>query len=72
MCMIVLVSVWTVVFGIGTIFLCGAHPVDLWGTLAVITTKCRLKVPIVEGYAISDFIMDVIIWLLPLPRVSKS
>ncbi|PYH72825.1 uncharacterized protein BO88DRAFT_170640 [Aspergillus vadensis CBS 113365] len=69
MCMIVLVSVWTVVFGIGLIFICGAHPVDAWGTLAVVTTECSLQVPIVEGYAISDFIMDVIIWLLPLPRI---
>ncbi|GKZ60367.1 hypothetical protein AnigIFM49718_006709 [Aspergillus niger] len=72
MCMIVLVSVWTVAFGVGTIFICGAHPVNAWGTIAVVTTECSLQVPIVEGYAISDFIMDVIIWLLPLPRVSKS
>ncbi|OJZ84467.1 hypothetical protein ASPFODRAFT_62422 [Aspergillus luchuensis CBS 106.47] len=69
MCMIVLVSVWTVVFGIGTIFICGAHPVNAWGTVAVVTSECSLQVPIVEGYAISDFIMDVIIWLLPLPRI---
>ncbi|GLB08226.1 hypothetical protein AtubIFM57258_004114 [Aspergillus tubingensis] len=69
MCMIVLVSVWTVVFGIGTIFICGTHPVSAWGTIAVVTTECSLQVPIVEGYAISDFIMDVIIWLLPLPRI---
>ncbi|GCB19301.1 hypothetical protein AAWM_02186 [Aspergillus awamori] len=69
MCMIVLVSVWTVAFGVGTIFICGAHPVNAWGTIAVVTTECSLQVPIVEGYAISDFIMDVIIWLLPLPRI---
>lgn len=72
MCMTVLVSVWTVAFGVGTIFICGAHPVNAWGTIAVVTTECTVQVPIVEGYAISDFIMDVIIWLLPLPRVSKS
>ncbi|KAI3004956.1 hypothetical protein CBS147345_7685 [Aspergillus niger] len=69
MYMIVLVSVWTVVFGVGTIFICGGHPANAWGTIAVVTTECSLQVPIVEGYAISDFIMDVIIWLLPLPRI---
>ncbi|PYH58625.1 uncharacterized protein BO96DRAFT_245300 [Aspergillus niger CBS 101883] len=69
MCMTVLVSVWTVAFGVGTIFICGAHPVNAWGTIAVVTTECTVQVPIVEGYAISDFIMDVIIWLLPLPRI---
>ncbi|OJJ77060.1 hypothetical protein ASPBRDRAFT_224665 [Aspergillus brasiliensis CBS 101740] len=69
MFMIALVSVWTIVFGFGTIFLCGAHPENAWGTIAVVTTECSLQVPLVEAYAISDFIMDVIIWLLPLPRI---
>ncbi|GFN11073.1 uncharacterized protein AtWU_00869 [Aspergillus tubingensis] len=69
MCMIVLVLAWTIVFGFGMIFICGVHPDYAWGTIAVVTTECSLQVPLLEGYAISDFILDVIIWLLPLPRI---
>lgn len=70
MCMIALVFIWTIIFGFGMIFLCGVHPNYAWGTIAVVTTECSLQVPLLEGYAISDFILDVIIWLLPLPRVN--
>ncbi|KAL4981900.1 hypothetical protein BDW68DRAFT_195934 [Aspergillus falconensis] len=69
MFMIALVIVWTLVFGFGAIFLCGAHPENAWSTVAVIAEKCSLQLPLLEGYAISDFIMDVAIWLLPLPRI---
>jgi hypothetical protein len=69
MFMIALVVVWTLVFGFGAIFLCGAHPENAWAPVAVVAEKCSLQLPLLEGYAISDFIMDVFIWLLPLPRV---
>ncbi|OJI89609.1 hypothetical protein ASPTUDRAFT_334309 [Aspergillus tubingensis CBS 134.48] len=69
MCMIALVFVWTIAFGFGMIFLCGGRLNYAWGTIAVVTTECSLQVPLLEGYAISDFILDVIIWLLPLPRI---
>ncbi|PYH34704.1 uncharacterized protein BO87DRAFT_415494 [Aspergillus neoniger CBS 115656] len=59
MCMIALVFVWTIAFGFGMIFLCGVHPDYAWSTIAVVTTECSLQVPLLEGYAISDFILDV-------------
>ncbi|KAL4747571.1 hypothetical protein BDW72DRAFT_182588 [Aspergillus terricola var. indicus] len=67
--MIMLVIVWTLVFGFGAIFLCGAHPENAWTPVAVVAEKCSLQLPLLEGYAISDFILDVFIWLLPLPRI---
>ncbi|PYI24316.1 hypothetical protein BO99DRAFT_321504 [Aspergillus violaceofuscus CBS 115571] len=69
MFMIALVTVWTLVFGVCAIFLCGSRPEHAWATVAVIAEKCSLQLPLLEGYAISDFIMDIIIWLLPLPRI---
>ncbi|KAL3463239.1 hypothetical protein BJX64DRAFT_257374 [Aspergillus heterothallicus] len=67
--MIALVIAWTLVFAFGAIFLCGAHPENAWKPVAVVAEKCSLQLPLLEGYAISDFILDVFIWLLPLPRI---
>lgn len=67
--MIILVVVWTLAFGIGAIFLCGAHPKNAWAPVAVVAEKCSAQLIFLEGYAISDFIMDVIIWALPHPKV---
>ena len=67
--MVVLVIIWAVAFGIGAIFLCGAHPTFAWAPVAVVAGKCSAQLKFLEGYAISDFIMDVIIWTLPLPKV---
>ena len=69
---IVLVVAWTVAFGIGAIFLCKGHPSYAWAPVAVVAEKCSAQLPFLEGYAISDFIMDVLIWALPHPKVSMA
>lgn len=66
---IVLVVAWTVAFGIGAIFLCKGHPSYAWAPVAVVAEKCSAQLPFLEGYAISDFIMDVLIWALPHPKI---
>lgn len=68
--MIVVVIVWTLAFGIGAIFLCKAHPTFAWAPVIVVAEKCSAQLPFLKGYAISDFIMDVLIWTLPIPKVS--
>jgi hypothetical protein len=68
--MIVLVSVWTLTFGIGAIFLCKTHPTYAWSPLAVESKHCSAQLPFLEGYSISDFIMDVLVWSLPIPKVN--
>lgn len=68
--MIGLVTVWMITFGIGAIFLCGTSPTYAWAPVAVIAQKCSAQLPFLEGYAISDFIMDCLIWALPIPKVS--
>ncbi|PCG89963.1 Hypothetical protein PENO1_101630 [Penicillium occitanis (nom. inval.)] len=68
--LIVLVIAWTLAFGIGAIFLCGVHPKNAWAPVAVVAEKCSAQLTFLEAYAISDFVMDVIIWSLPHPKVS--
>lgn len=65
-----LVVAWTLAFGVGAIFLCGVHPTYAWAPVGVVAEKCSAQLLFLEGYAISDFILDVVIWTLALPRVS--
>jgi len=69
---IVLVIIWTSTFGIGAIFICRDQPTFDWTPVAVIAEKCSAQLSFVEGYAISDFIIDVLIWSLPIPKVSTN
>lgn len=66
---IVLIIVWTIAFTFGSIFLCGAHPSYAWAPVAVVAEKCHVQTTFLEAYAISDLILDVWIWSLPLPKV---
>ncbi|KAH6664862.1 hypothetical protein B0J14DRAFT_238113 [Halenospora varia] len=68
-CMIILVIAWTLAFGIGSIFLCGVHPQLAWAPVAIVAEKCSPQLLVLEGYAISDFIMDVMIWTIPIPKI---
>ncbi|KAL4908655.1 hypothetical protein BDW74DRAFT_175337 [Aspergillus multicolor] len=70
--LIALVIVWTLVFGFGAIFLCGAHPERAWSTVAIVVEKYSLRLPLLEGNAISDFSTDVIIRLLPVWSLNMS
>ena len=70
--MIAVVTTWTTAFGIGAIFLCKTHPANAWAPVAVVAEKCSAQLRFLEGYAISDFIMDVIIWTLPIPQVGRT
>ncbi|TGO33320.1 hypothetical protein BHYA_0252g00010 [Botrytis hyacinthi] len=69
MAFIVFVIVWMLAMGIGAIFLCKTDPRSAWGPVVVIASKCSAQLPFLEGYAISDFIMDVFIWTLPIPKI---
>jgi hypothetical protein len=70
--MIILTIAWTLAFGIGAIFLCKAHPSNAWAVVAVVAEKCSAQTTFLEAYAISDLVIDVLIWSLPLPKVRLS
>ncbi|CAI7665742.1 unnamed protein product [Penicillium glandicola] len=66
---IVLTIVWTIAFTFGSIFLCGAHPSYAWAPVAVVAEKCHVQTTFLEAHAVSDLILDVWIWSLPLPKI---
>ena len=65
---IVAVTLWTLAFFIMTFLLCGPSINFLWtpGNSA----KCWLIYPYFLGTTISDFLLDVLILCLPIPKVS--
>jgi hypothetical protein len=70
MVMIGLVIIWMIAYGFGAIFHCGTDPSVAWQPIAIVSIKCASLPDVLEGYAISDFIMDVLIWSMPIPKVS--
>ncbi|KAK9423442.1 putative Integral membrane protein [Seiridium unicorne] len=67
--MIAIVIAWTLSFGIGAIFLCGARPAYAWAPVALVAEHCTAQLQFLEAYAISDFITDCFIWSLPIPKI---
>lgn len=64
---IVIVVVWLVVFQFLTGFQCGTHFSALWdGTY---TEYCTISFPFLYGLAVSDFLLDIWILALPVPRI---
>ena len=49
---------------------CGAHPAAAWESQVSYFQNCLKTSQFEDAYAISDFILDVIVLVLPLPRVS--
>ena len=69
---ILAISLWTVVFVLLTIFCCGTKFAANWGPLPEQLPDCPGEFTIRYGLAISDFILDLFIFILPLPFVSLS
>lgn len=65
---IVLVALWTVTFFVMTFLLCGPNINFLW--VPGNTAKCWLVFRYFLGTTISDFVLDVFILGLPIPKVS--
>lgn len=64
---IVVVVLWLVVFEFLTGFQCGTHFSAAWDGTYV--EYCTLSFPFLYGYAVSDFLVDIWILALPVPRV---
>ena len=67
--MIGLISVWTVGFFITWIFICRGDPAAYWISSASEAKECIDTGALHNAYAISDFITDVFILLLPIVPV---
>ena len=66
---IVLVSAWSVAFFFAFLLECGTSIDAHWGSIIESQSKCNDTFAIELGLAISDFIMDFLLLVLPLPTV---
>lgn len=66
---IVLIVLWTLSFVFAFLFSCGSDISAHWN-VADLRSKCDKRLDAENGLAISDFLIDVIVFLLPIPRVS--
>ncbi|KAL8827401.1 MAG: hypothetical protein Q9170_007031 [Blastenia crenularia] len=67
--MIGLTIVWTVAFFIASTLRCGRHFNAAFGSKEDVSAKCGPIFVIEDSLAISDFLFDVIIILMPIPNV---
>ncbi|KAI0886418.1 uncharacterized protein GGS22DRAFT_199702 [Annulohypoxylon maeteangense] len=66
---IIMVIIWLVVFQFLTGFQCGTHFSATWdGTYE---KYCTLSFPYLYGFAVSDFLLDIWILSLPIPRILR-
>lgn len=68
MAFIAIVASWIVIFFVMTFNLCGHHSIN-WDVKPGHAALCKLTYPYFEATGISDFLLDVIILTLPLPKV---
>ncbi|KAI1107301.1 hypothetical protein F4804DRAFT_297454 [Jackrogersella minutella] len=66
---IVIVILWLLVFQFLTGFQCGTHFSALWDGSYV--QYCTISFPFLYGLAISDFLLDIWILLLPIPGILR-
>lgn len=58
-------------FFFATLFECGSHVSAMWQSAEALQTYCPNTDSYDYGFAISDFITDVMILAMPIPLVSK-
>ena len=66
------ISLWTVAFVLLTLFCCGTKIAAHWGPIAEQLQDCPVGLTIKYGLAISDLVLDLFVFILPLPLVSFS
>ena len=67
--MLVLILCWTISFFFVFVFYCGSNVWAEWSTVINLATYCPNGGPYQSGLAISDFLMDIMVILLPIPLV---
>ena len=68
--LIVLIWIWGVAYFFSFLFICPGHPTAYWTTLRTEKEFCINTVLLHNAYGVSDFVLDVLIILLPIPLVS--
>lgn len=67
---IVIITIMMIGFFFATLFECGSHISAMWQSAMALETYCANTESYDYGFAISDFITDVVILAMPIPLVS--
>jgi len=67
--LIILLCVWMTAFFFFFVFVCGTKFFARWGSLRQFRTYCPADIPSEKGLAISDFLTDLFVLVLPIPMV---
>ena len=67
--MIAIITAWTIAFGLGFFFACRGNFAAWWDSKKLGKGYC-LGLDFENGFALSDCIMDAIIVVMPIPKVS--
>ena len=64
-----IIAAWTISYFFTFIFVCGTHPSVFWESTKASSAHCFKTSKNLQGYAISDFLTDFFVILLPVPVV---
>ena len=64
-----IIVLWTIGFFVATLFACKGNFAAWWTSQATITSECVKTVKLEYAFAVSDFLIDVIVFSLPIPMV---
>ena len=67
--LIVIVVMWTVSFFFALLFACKGNWSAWWGSVLDLATKCVQTLQLELALVVSDFIVDVLIMIVPIPMV---
>jgi len=70
--MIVICAAWGIIYFFTFVFVCGTHFSAMWSNPSIFKQHCSRIVKENYWLAITDFVLDAIIFIIPLPLVSKS
>jgi hypothetical protein len=68
---IALCTIWGIAFFFSFLFVCGTHFTAFWGTPKTFKTHCGRILPENYWLAITDFILDAVIFLIPIPLILR-
>lgn len=66
---IIIVIAWGVAFIFAIMFWCGSHMSAWWTDIEELNKYCGSALEVETAWAISDFILDVVVIVMPMPMV---
>lgn len=68
---VVITIAWSVSFFFAILFSCGTSFYAQWGSIEDTMKHCKIGMPLQNGYGISDFILDVFVLIMPIPKACE-